>query len=484
MKKCTLLLLIVTYSMSASDDLTKDMPADIAQEIVDADAQRRIFNTVLIRESLQVGSFIVSGNGLINALTVTGNANIGGSLDVHGTITINGSPISASGGGGSGGSGNVVGPTSPTTANAVVLFTDTTGKAIEQSANNPVTSAPVVIDSSTNMSNVNNLTITANINLPITATDFSQGIVTLDSQPFIHAENSNTALGIDALQNTKNNSGASNVAVGHNALQALTTGEFNIAVGENTLENNVSGNNNVAIGQGALFSSSNSDNVGIGFIALSGTKGSQNVAIGSNALSNLGNHTSISNNIALGFNAGINLNNTGTNVNNIYIGSVGPASLGAENNTTRIGSQSAGTGACFIGGISGITTTVADAIPVLVSQSTGQLGTASSSFRYKKDITTMESVAVALMKLRPVRFRYKIHDETTPAEYGLIAEEVARVAPDLVIYKDGQPETVKYHALPILLLKAVQELATKNNEQQVIIEQLIQRIAALEKQTH
>ena len=79
-----------------------------------------------------------------------------------------------------------------------------------------------------------------------------------------------------------------------------------------------------------------------------------------------------------------------------------------------------------------------------------------------------------------MRFRYNIHDETAPLEYGLIAEEVAQIMPDLVIYKDGQPETVKYHVLPAILLKAVQELATQNNQQQEVIEQLIQRIAALE----
>ena len=112
----------------------------------------------------------------------------------------------------------------------------------------------------------------------------------------------------------------------------------------------------------------------------------------------------------------------------------------------------------FIAGIRGVTTGVADAIPVMVD-SAGQLGTVSSSRRFKFDIADMGGASNGLMRLRPVTFRYKqaTADGTHPIEYGLIAEEVAEVNRDLVVYEeDGQALTVKYHLLPTMLLNEVQ----------------------------
>jgi hypothetical protein len=201
--------------------------------------------------------------------------------------------------------------------------------------------------------------------------------------------------------------------------------------------------------------------------------GTDNTAVGYEALFNCG-VTGIggSYNIAIGSGAGrtIMTGNSG-----IYIGA--DAASSSESSTIRIGTSGTQS-SCFIAGIRGVTTGQANAINVLID-SNGQLGTVSSSIRYKKDITSMESIIAALMKLRPVRFRYKIHDEQSVPEYGLIAEEVAKILPDLVIYKDGEPETVKYHLLPAILLKALQEVVAQNDAQDVELAMYKKQIAAL-----
>ncbi len=124
----------------------------------------------------------------------------------------------------------------------------------------------------------------------------------------------------------------------------------------------------------------------------------------------------------------------------------------------------------FIAGIRGVTTGAANAIPVLVD-SNGQLGTVSSSRRFKKDIVDMGDATENLLKLRPVRFRYK-QEQTmpdgseVPMEYGLIAEEVAEIFPDLVVYgEDGKPFTVKYHILASMLLNEMEKQKAANDRQ-------------------
>src|SRR4029079_19568961 len=116
----------------------------------------------------------------------------------------------------------------------------------------------------------------------------------------------------------------------------------------------------------------------------------------------------------------------------------------------------------FIAGIRGVTTANANAIPVLVD-SAGQLGTVSSSRRFKKDIADMGDLTERLLELRPVVFHYKQEqsmpdDSEVPLEYGLIAEEVAEVFPDLVVYdEEGLPFTVKYHLLSAMLLNEMKK---------------------------
>ena len=179
--------------------------------------------------------------------------------------------------------------------------------------------------------------------------------------------------------------------------------------------------------------------------------GSENTAIGTNAL--LNNTTGIQN-VAIGINAGSQLT---TGNNNIAIGNAG---IAGDNATVRIGVNIART---FIDGIRGVQTGLDDAATVVID-SNGQLGTISSSRRYKEDINDMGESSRRLMDLNPVTFRYTDAFENggKPLQYGLIAEEVAEEFPELVVYdENGQPVSVKYHILSTLLLNELQKQADK-----------------------
>ena len=274
----------------------------------------------------------------------------------------------------------------------------------------------------------------------------------------------NSASGTQALQ--KNTTGSDNTATGANALLLNTTGAGNTASGSNALSSNTTGIGNTASGMSALRSNTTgNDNIASGDGALRfNTTGDFNVAIGANALLN---STTGDNNIAIGLQAGSNL--TGGS-NNIYIGNVGVT----ESSTIRIGQVTQNR--AFIAGIRGITTGSANAISVLVD-SAGQLGTVSSSRRVKDDISDMGDASSKLMKLRPVTFHYKTDKDSKgrTLQYGLVAEEVAKVAPGLVARSaDGRIETVYYQFLAPMLLNEVQK-------QQRTIDRQIARIAELEQ---
>jgi hypothetical protein len=193
--------------------------------------------------------------------------------------------------------------------------------------------------------------------------------------------------------------------------------------------------------------------------------GTSNTALGATALQN----NTGTNNIAIGAGAG---STPVASTNGIFIGNAGAT---ADTATIKIGSQGAQTKA-FIGGIFGATTGAIGAVSVVVDLN-GQLGTVSSSRRYKEDIQSMGDVTAALMKLRPVTFRYKKPYDSgeKPLEYGLIAEEVAEVLPELAVFNvNGQTETVRYHLLPSFLLAAYQR-------QQMTIESQAEQIGALER---
>ena len=202
-------------------------------------------------------------------------------------------------------------------------------------------------------------------------------------------------------------------------------------------------------------------NARVGSNALVVNTGSRNTAIGSGALNH---NTTGSSNTAIGLDAGFFLT-TGTH--NIHIGNVGNE---ADDNLIRIGAVGFQT-RTFIAGIFGADV-LGKALPVEVN-SLGQLGTTISSRRAKDDIRDMEDASAALAKLRPVTFRYKAAPASgpRPLEYGLIAEEVAEIYPELVVLdKDGQPAGVRYHVLPAMLLNELQR-------QQRVIETQASRLA-------
>ena len=233
----------------------------------------------------------------------------------------------------------------------------------------------------------------------------------------------NTANGLAALQS--NTSGDNNTAMGAGALNFNTIGDENTAFGHQALRSNIGGGANTASGVNAL---------------LSNTDGDFNTAIGFNALNinSTGN-----NNIALGFSAGSNI----TGDNNIDIGSTGG---GLEFGTIRIG-QSGSQTTTFIAGIRGVTTGNMNAIPVLID-SVGQLGTVSSSQRFKHDIKGMDKTSEGILALKPVTFHYK-SDKTNTPQFGLIAEDVAKINPDLVVRdENGDIYTVRYDAVNAMLL--------------------------------
>jgi hypothetical protein len=298
---------------------------------------------------------------------------------------------------------------------------------------------------------------------------------------------SNTATGLGALQT--NTTGNSNTATGSGALSSNTTGWNNTASGDSALHDNSTGTDNVATGMAALTANtvgfnntasgawaltSNTEgnlNTGNGQSAmLSNTTGNSNTAIGVESLS--GNTTG-SSNIAIGYLAGADLT---TGDRNIAIGNRGAA---GESNTIRIGN--ANHSRVFVHGIEGVTTGINDAVSVIID-SNGQLGTVSSSLRYKEDINDMGEASGRLLDLKPVTFRYKDSrgNGEKPLEYGLIAEEVAQVFPDLVVFDStGQPKTVKYRLLSSLLLNELQKQHTQLDGQVAAIEELTQQLSEL-----
>jgi hypothetical protein len=302
--------------------------------------------------------------------------------------------------------------------------------------------------------------------------------------------NDNTATGVNALQgnttgssNTANgvfalllNNGDDNTAIGGQALISNRTGSRNTANGAFALSHNTTGEVNTATGaQALLFNATGRGNVADGAAALFNNTGSENTATGFQALQN---NTSGNNNIALGNAAGANRT---TGNNNIDIGNRG---VEGESNSIRIGTPGTQT-AAFIAGISG--TAIGGGVAVRVSAS-GQLGTAPSSVRFKQNIQPIDKASEAIFALKPVTFLYKKEiDPERIQQFGLVAEEVEKVNPDLVVRDpDGKPYTVRYDAVNAMLLneflkehRTVQELEANATNQQKEIKILT---AALKEQ--
>jgi hypothetical protein len=289
-------------------------------------------------------------------------------------------------------------------------------------------------------------------------------------------------------------SGGDNTANGSLALLNNTTGSVNTAIGANALVTNTTGSDNTANGQGALFSNTiGNDNTATGVAALlSNTTGNNNTANGLSALQGnttggnstangfqaLDHNTTGNNNIALGAAAGANLT---TGSNNIDIGNRGVA---GEASHIRIGTAGTQT-ATFVAGIFGVS--VPNGLGVVVD-STGHLGTVASSERFKDEIKPMDKASEAILALKPVTFRYKKKlDPDGIPQFGLVAEQVEKVNPDLVARDaDGKVYTVRYEAVNAMLLneflkehRTVQELKSTAAKQEAIIAHQQQQIETL-----
>ncbi len=345
--------------------------------------------------------------------------------------------------------------------------------------------------------------------LSLPTTTATTGIVNLGGYPVLHTfgvantfvgpaagnftvtGQHNTALGVRAL--TSNTTGASNTASGSHALFANTTGQGNTADGSFALTSNTTGWSNTATGYRALEKNTvGGQNTADGYGSLyANTSGYANSALGRNALvanttgkgntgtgwGALASSTTGSYNVGVGFEAGFNAT---TGNHNVFIGNNGSA---ADSAVIKIGTQGTQS-STFIAGIRGATTVNNDAVPVLID-SAGQLGTASSSLRVKQDIEDAGAASDRILALRPVKFRYKsqaARGDTTP-QFGLIAEEVARVLPELVVYDpQGQPETVKYHLLVPLLLGQAEEQSRRIHRQAEEIQKQAGEIADLRRE--
>ena len=275
----------------------------------------------------------------------------------------------------------------------------------------------------------------------------------------------NTATGISALQS--NTSGSSNTANGAYALVNNTIGNDNMANGMFTLFSNTTGNENTATGSQALYSNAAGErNTAVGFQALYSNTYNYNTAIGVSALfanttgfqntangfQALQNNTDGSGNTAIGASAGIEIRGSG----NVCIGVNVSGEAGASNTTW----------------IRNVYDSVASGRAVYVDFD-GKIGTLASSRRYKEEIKPIKQASEVLYRLKPVSFRYKKEiDRSHALSFGLIAEEVANVDPDLVTPdRDGKPETVRYEAVNAMLLneflkehRKVEELTEANSK--------------------
>ena len=370
------------------------------------------------------------------------------------------------------------------------LFSDTTGSfntgagagalALNTAENNTATGAAALLLNTTGHDNTANgvgslaLNNTGNDNTAIGT--FALYSNTGDEEG---SGSFNTAVGDRAL--FSNTIGTDNTANGYQALYFNTTGFFNTANGVLALYFNTTGYENTANGVQALEANTTGNfNTANGYLALlHNTTGVGNTANGQIALS--GNTTG-SFNTALGAEAGVNLT---TGDNNIDIGNGGVAD---DSSTIRIGSESQTR--TFIAAIRGVTTGIADAVNVVID-SNGQLGTMSSSRRFKKDIEPMEAASEAILALKPVTFHYK-SDQTSTPQFGLVAEDVAQVNPALVVHdKDGEIYTVRYDQVNAMLLneflkehRKVQELQATVVEQKESFEsKLVQQQKQLEALT-
>jgi hypothetical protein len=264
------------------------------------------------------------------------------------------------------------------------------------------------------------------INLPSTSS--TVGNVNINSQRILHSyvSNSNIFLGTIAANYTL--TGTNNSCVGRSSMAALTSGSKNSCLGDLSLQSITQGNENVSMGYASLNAV---------------TTGSNNCSVGRQSLTQLttGSYNSH-------FGQPLSITYTSSESSNILIANSGTA---AESNKLRIGVAGTGNGQvskCYIAAINGVTVTG----NALLCSTAGQLGTVSSSIRYKENVEDLGGESSGIMNLRPVKFNFNF-DKEKKIRYGLIAEEVEKTFEYLTFYNDEkQPESVLYHEIPILLL--------------------------------
>ena len=366
-----------------------------------------------------VTSIGTGGTGAVNIGNATGNTAVTGSLTASTGLTATAGGITATGTSNINTSGSAI-TTIGLGGTGAVRIGNTTG-------NTAVTGSLTASTSLT--ATAGNVTITAgNLLLPTTNLGGTHGVIKIGANPFMHngGASSNTFLGINA--------------------------------GDTYLVTSGTGTSNTGMGNTSLFSLSGTESGNSGFggsTLLFCNGGSNNTAVGSGAL---GNVTTGSSNTSLGQNSGANYSST--EASNITIGNTGTI---GESNKLRIGTAGSGVGqvnACFIAGITGVTVTGATTL----CSATGQLGTVASSERYKENIVDISTRSKDILSLRPVVFNYK-KDETKKIHYGLIAEQVHKILPELVLYNEaGEIETIAYHELPILLLNELIRVSKRLEE--------------------
>jgi uncharacterized coiled-coil protein SlyX len=288
---------------------------------------------------------------------------------------------------------------------------------------------------------------------------------------------------VQATPDPSPRAGTGNVADGNGALANVTgAASFDSAVGNNALFSLTTGNNNACQGNSALFTANGSKNSAFGVLALRlNASGADNTAVGYRALNNIlgsGNtalgsgagrdQPSGSDNTFIGTNAGID--QTGGS-NNLYLQIAGDTDNPAPSNRA------------YIGNVYNVSPASGGNRNVVIDV-TGQLGAPVSSRRFKKDIAPMDKASEAILKLKPVTFHWKNGDTEAAKreiQFGLIAEDVAEVNPDWVLYEDGQPFSVRYEAVNVMLLNEFLKEHKKVEEQQASIAELKSTVALQQK---
>ena len=284
--------------------------------------------------------------------------------------------------------------------------------------------------------------------------------------------NKNTAEGQDSLFSLTN--GHSNTANGYVALKANTIGDLNTANGAFTLFFNQTGSENTATGYASLFYNKGSSNTATGVGTLhDNSNGSRNTANGNGALTN---NTTGNNNTANGFQA---LGNNTTGSFNIALGNGAGSGVSTADDVICIGTAGANLShSCYIGNIFNQSSPSGLAVYV---NSDGKLGTAISSRRFKEEIKAMDKASEAILALQPVTFRYKKEfDPTGISQFGLVAEDVEKVNPDLVVRdKEGKAYTVRYDQINAMLLNGFLKEHKKVEEQEASIVRLQKQVETL-----